>query len=204
MPTGVPIPDLRDQLFDAAERVLLREGPNALTSRAVTAEAGVAKGILYRHFPDFDAFLAALVLTHIERLDAHAAELRGRAGTATVTDNLARALAGALDPGVVRIVRLVCSRDELLARLRLTTPTGIPLLAEATRMISAYLTAERGLGRIPLEADVDALAVILVGATHLVAADRGERASSPDRLREVVETVIDGVSGGASRRAVQT
>ena len=70
VPTGIPIRDIRDQLFDAAERVLLRDGPSALTSRAVTTEAGVAKGILHRHFPDFDAFLAALVLTHIERLDA--------------------------------------------------------------------------------------------------------------------------------------
>ena len=36
MPTGVAIRDARAQLFDAAERVLLRAGPNALTSRAVT------------------------------------------------------------------------------------------------------------------------------------------------------------------------
>ena len=54
VPTGVHIRDVRDQLFDAAERVLVRDGPNALTSRAVTMEAGCAKGVLYRHFDDFD------------------------------------------------------------------------------------------------------------------------------------------------------
>lgn len=69
--------------------------------------AGVAKGILHRHFPDFDAFLAALVLTHIERLDARSQELRASAGTETVTDNLARVLAAALDPVAVRIISLV-------------------------------------------------------------------------------------------------
>jgi AcrR family transcriptional regulator len=42
MPTGVALRDAREQLFAAAERVLLRAGPNGLTSRAVTAEAGVA------------------------------------------------------------------------------------------------------------------------------------------------------------------
>ena len=68
MPTGVAIRDPREQLFDAAERVLLRDGPNALTSRAVTAEAGCAKGVLHRHFADFDAFLAELVLDRIARL----------------------------------------------------------------------------------------------------------------------------------------
>ena len=113
VPTGIPIHDIRDQLFDAAERVLLRDGPSALTSRAVTTEAGVAKGILHRHFPDFDAFLAALVLTHIERLDTRSQELRASAGTRTVTHNLARVLAAALDPVAVRVISLVCSRHEL-------------------------------------------------------------------------------------------
>ena len=69
MPTGVAIRDVREQLFDAAERVLLRDGPNALTSRAVTTEAGCAKGVLHKHFADFDAFLAEFVLDRIARLD---------------------------------------------------------------------------------------------------------------------------------------
>ena len=50
MPTGTAIRDAREQLFAAAERILLRDGPNALTSRAVTTEAGFAKGVLHRHF----------------------------------------------------------------------------------------------------------------------------------------------------------
>jgi AcrR family transcriptional regulator len=54
VPTGVALRDVREQLFGAAERVLLRDGPSALTSRAVTDEAGVAKGVLHRHFADFD------------------------------------------------------------------------------------------------------------------------------------------------------
>ena len=55
------MPDVRDQLFDAARRVLPRDGTDALTSRAVTNEASVAKGILHRHFADFNTFLASLV-----------------------------------------------------------------------------------------------------------------------------------------------
>jgi AcrR family transcriptional regulator len=193
VPTGIPIRDIRQQLFDAAERVLLRDGPDALTSRAVTTEAGVAKGILHRHFPDFDAFLAALVLSHLERLDACSEDLRAIAGTGAVTDNLARALTDALDPGALRIISLVCSRHALLARLRLTTPRGIPLLSETSTMIAAYLTAERGLGRIAHDADVDTLAVILVGAAHLVAANPDEDRPDPDELRDVVGTAIDSV-----------
>ena len=92
MPTGVAIRDVREQLFDAAERVLLRDGPSALTSRAVTAEAGCAKGVLHRHFADFDAFLAELVLDRIGQIETQAAALRESAGTGTVAGNLTGAL----------------------------------------------------------------------------------------------------------------
>jgi AcrR family transcriptional regulator len=201
VPTGVPIRDIRSQLLDAAERVLLRDGPSALTSRAVTTEAGVAKGILHRHFPDFDNFLAALVLTHIERLDASSTALRASAGTGTLTHNLALALAAALNPPAMRIISLVCSRHELLARLRLTTPTGIPLLADTTKMIATYLTAERGLSRIALETDVDTLAVMLVGSAHLLAAARDDTPLDPDDLQDILRIATDSIIQGQPRRA---
>lgn len=185
MPTGTPIHDIREQLFEAAERVLLRNGPGALTSRAVTTEAGVAKGILHRHFPDFEAFLAALALTHIERLDSISSELRATAGAGTVAGNLTDALAAALEPTTIRIIDLSCARHELRERLRLVTPTGIPVLAEMTRMVAAYLTAERGLGRISITADVDALAVLLVGGAYVRATEREDVLIDSTDLRDL-------------------
>jgi AcrR family transcriptional regulator len=204
VPTGTPIRDIRDQLLDAAGRVLVRDGPDALTSRAVTTEAGVAKGILHRHFADFDTFLATLVLARLERLDSLSTELRASAGTATLTDNLTRVLAAALEPSALRIVSLVSSRDELLARVRLASPAGVPLLAETTRMIAAYLTAERGLGRIAIETDVDTLAVILVGSSHLLAAGSQSAPLDPDDLREVVSTALQSIIQKQPARASKT
>jgi AcrR family transcriptional regulator len=169
----VHIRDARRQLFDAAERVLLRDGANALTSRAVTIEAGVAKGVLHRHFADFDAFLAKLVLDRIARIDDQAAALRESAGTGTVAGNLTGALADLFDSVAVAIVSLVIFRDELRARLRQARPTpGIPVLAEATTMIASYLNDECEMGRIAADADVDALALSLIGAGHLLFAGR--------------------------------
>src|SRR4051812_3176914 len=86
VPTGMALRDVRRQLFDAAERVLLREGPSALTSRAVTVEAGCAKGVLHRHFDDFDAFLAEFVMDRAQRLDPQAVALRESAGRGTIVD----------------------------------------------------------------------------------------------------------------------
>ena len=193
MPTGVHIRDVRDQLFDAAERVLLRDGPNTLTSRAVTTEAGCAKGVLHRHFEDFDAFLAELVLDRVERMDAQAAALRENAGTGTVTGNLADTLTSLFGSVAVAIVALVAFRDELRARLRRAWPTGVPLLTEAVVMIAAYLRAERDLGRIAADADVDMLAPTLIGAAHLLFADRTGLSPEPDAVRRMVRTVIYGV-----------
>ena len=193
MPTGVAIRDVRDQLFDAAERVLLRDGPNALTSRAVTSEAGCAKGVLHRHFADFDAFLAELTVDRIGRLDSQAAALRASAGTGTVGGNLAEALTGLFGSVALGIVSLVISRDELRARLRQASPAGIPLLTEATAMIASYLTLERDLGRIAADADVDMLAPTLVGAAHLLFAGREGVPPGAGAVRRLVTTVVAGV-----------
>src|SRR3954471_14685652 len=92
VPTGVHLRDARQQLFDAAERVLLRDGPNGLTSRAVTDEARCAKGVLHRHFTDFDAFLTDLVLDRAAQLEEQANALHAAAGTGTVATNLTGAL----------------------------------------------------------------------------------------------------------------
>ncbi|MEV1169492.1 TetR/AcrR family transcriptional regulator [Nonomuraea sp. NPDC049784] len=193
MPTGIAIRDVRDQLFDAAERILLRDGPDALTSRAITTEAGCAKGVLHRHFDDFDAFLAEFVLDRIHRMDAQAAALRESAGTGTVAGNLTGALTALFGSVAVAIVALVIFRDELRARLRETWPAGVPVLTEAAIMVASYLTAERELGRVAADADIDALAPTLIGAGHLLFADRKGAPPDEGAVHKTVTTVIGGV-----------
>jgi len=194
VPTGVAIRDAREQLFGAAERVLLRDGPNALTSRAVTTEAGCAKGVLHRHFADLDAFLAELVLDRIGRIDNQAAALRNSAGTGTVAGNLTGALTALFGSVALVIVALIISRDDLRARLRQAIPTGVPVLTEATAMIASYLTIERELGRIAADADVDTLAPTLIGAGHLLFAGREDTPPEAGAVDKVVTTVIAGVA----------
>ncbi|MEV5706468.1 TetR/AcrR family transcriptional regulator [Actinoallomurus sp. NPDC052274] len=192
MPTGVALRDVREQLFDAAERILLRDGPSALTSRAVTIEAGCAKGVLHRHFADFDAFLAELVLDRADRMAGQAAALRDSAGTGAVVGNLTGALTGLFESVAVAIVALITFRDELRARLRETWPVGVPILTDAATMIAAYLAAERELGRVAADAEVDALAPTLIGAGHLLFADRKGVPPEPETVEKVVTTVIGG------------
>jgi AcrR family transcriptional regulator len=191
VPTGVHIRDAGQQLFDAAERVLLRDGPSGLTSRAVTVEAGVAKGVLHRHFADFDAFLAELVHARVVRLEGRTAALRDSAGTGSVAGNLTDALVNLFDPVAVGIVGLVVFRDELRDRLRSTGPgRGIPILSQAGAMLAAYLGDECELGRIAADADRDALALALVGAGHLLFADRRAGPPTTAAVQQVVSAVV--------------
>lgn len=193
MPTGIAIRDVREQLFDAAERILLRAGPNALTSRAVTIEAGCAKGVLHRHFADFDAFLAELVVDRIARIEHQAAALRDSAGTGTVAGNLTGALTDLFGSVAVAIVALIISRDNLRARLRRARPAGVPLLAEATAMIASYLAVERDLGRIAADADVDTLAPMLIGTGHLLFAGRDGAPPEAGTVAKAVTAAIASV-----------
>ena len=193
MPTGVHLRDVRRQLFDAAERVVLRAGPHALTSRAVTTEAGCAKGVLHRHFADFDAFLAELVLDRIGRLEEQSAALRASAGTGTVAGNLTGVLTDLFSSVGVAIVALITFRDDLRARLREARPGGIPLVTDAVAMIAGYLAAERDLGRIAAGADVGTLAPTLVGSGHLLFADRAGEPPAEASVHAMVTTVLGGV-----------
>ncbi|MBB2944552.1 AcrR family transcriptional regulator [Actinoplanes lutulentus] len=181
---------MREQLFDAADRILLTAGPDALTSRAVTTEAGCAKGVLHRHFTDFDAFLADYVLDRVHRMDAQAARLTEAAGTATVVDNVADALTALFGSVAVAIVALVTFRDELRARLRESWPAGVPVLTEGALMIAGYLEDERARGRVPADADVDTLAAILIGTGHLLFADRTGASPEPAAVRHMVSRVL--------------
>lgn len=57
--TRLPAPARRSQLLDVAEAVLAEHG-GAASMDAIAARAGVTKPVLYRHFRDKDALLAAV------------------------------------------------------------------------------------------------------------------------------------------------
>lgn len=189
MPTGVHLRDVREQLFGAADRLLVHGGASALTSRAVTAEAGVAKGVLHRHFDDFDAFLAEYVLDRVDKMDERAKALLGAAGTGEVVDNLAEAISAVFGSVAVAIVALVTFRDDLRRRLRETWPAGVPVLTDAAIMIKNYLERERELGRVG-EIDADGVAPMLIGTAHLLFADR-DAPPDVEAVRRMVRSVLN-------------
>ncbi|AKN71814.1 MULTISPECIES: TetR family transcriptional regulator [Streptomyces] len=86
----------RRELLEAADRVVLRDGPQA-SMNAIAAEAGITKPILYRHFGDKSGLYAALAKRH--------------------TDALLASLRAALDAPADRRERVESTLDTYLAAI---------------------------------------------------------------------------------------
>ncbi|MFF8879955.1 TetR family transcriptional regulator [Streptomyces flaveolus] len=86
----------RRELLEAADRVVLRDGPQA-SMNAIAAEAGITKPILYRHFGDKGGLYAALAQRH--------------------TDALLASLRAALDAPADRRKRVEATLDTYLAAI---------------------------------------------------------------------------------------
>jgi AcrR family transcriptional regulator len=197
MARGVAIPEVREQLFAAADRVLAQEGPAGLTTRAVTAEAGVANGVLHRHFRDLDQFLAAFVASRLQAIADGATALPGRAGRGTVAGNLTEATVAVFGPDAQALMSLVAARPELGAALEHADDRAGGL-GDIERYFAAYLDAEQKLGRVGSGADTETFAFTLLGTVHhLVITRRVDAAGLRQQVRRIVAALASGLDAGA-------
>ncbi|MYR41131.1 TetR/AcrR family transcriptional regulator [Streptomyces sp. SID5910] len=165
-PRGVATPDVRERLFAAAERVVERDGPGALTSRSVTTEAGCAKGLLHTHFAGLDEFVAELCLDRFARTAAQARALTALVGRGTVAGNLTAVALSLFDRGGPAVSGLAMTRPVAAARVREALTGGAPGFATIQEAIAGYLEAERDGGRVADSVDPDTVALAVVGTAH--------------------------------------
>lgn len=191
MPRGIAIAEPRQHLFAAAERVIAAQGPSMLTSRAVAREAGVATGLLFAHFANFDDFLVGYAVDRSFQIAGAAASLPGRAGTGTVAANLSEAALATPLIALLAITRLFASRPTLVADVEAILGSGSAALRALERTIVEYLIAERQLGRILAGPDTEALALAVVGVVHHVALTDGTDPAADARIRRTMNALLD-------------
>ncbi|MFF9431172.1 TetR/AcrR family transcriptional regulator [Streptomyces sp. NPDC014746] len=165
-PRGVATPDVRERLFAAAERIVEREGPGALTSRAVTTEADCAKGLLHTHFAGLDDFVGQLCLDRFARTAARARALSESAGKGTVSGNLNAVVLAFFDRGGPALSGLALTRPAAARRFREALEAGAPGFAAIQEAVADYVEAERTLGRVAATADPHTVALAVVGTAH--------------------------------------
>ncbi|MEV4461320.1 TetR/AcrR family transcriptional regulator [Microbispora sp. NPDC004025] len=89
MPKIVNHEERRGEVVAAARRVILREGIEAATTRAIAKEAGYSNGVLTHYFADKDEILlSALEASHRRIADRLREKLSGRTGLAALRELL--------------------------------------------------------------------------------------------------------------------
>jgi len=193
-PRGGAIPNVREQLFDAAER-LLRDGAGPLSGRAVTREAGCAVGLLHNHFGDFDAFLVEFVIDRFRRYASSVTTLPSLAGEGTVAANLTDAALWLFGPGTRALSRLLLSHPSIAGRAVQARAAGGPARPMLEEAFATYLDRERQLGRVADDTDTDAIAVALLATVHQLLLTPGrDGQEARDLLRRVIATLVRAVA----------
>ena len=117
----------KEELLDAAVRVIRRDGPTP-SMDAIAAEAGITKPILYRHFADRSGLVGALAARY-------ATELQGVLAGALTSGSDARALF----TGTVDAYLAFVERDPHLYRFVSTSSSVEGFLQQVGREVAVVL-----------------------------------------------------------------
>jgi AcrR family transcriptional regulator len=86
-----------DAVLDAVERVLKREGVNAITTNRIAEAAGVSIGSVYQYFPDKRSIFAALHQRHVEQVARVIEHTLTEHASASLEDFTCALVAGLMD-----------------------------------------------------------------------------------------------------------
>jgi AcrR family transcriptional regulator len=184
--------EMRASLVEHARRVVERDGAEALTMRALAAEAGCAVGLPYKIFDNREDLIVELLLVEFRRLRASFDELVARAGTGTVAENLAayaRVFLGSATPAV----SLAWKMDgEALSRAIDAKAHESGLLASFETTVADYLAAEKRLERVDAAVDERAFGFLITGAVHnLIVSGEAYPRPDLDEVERMLAAVAD-------------
>ena len=197
-PGGSPV--IREQLIDAAERLLGERQVSAITTRDIARAAGLSDGVLYNYFANKnDLVVAALLRRFDAQLGVFEAGLP-TAGEGDVEANLVAfaeawfGLATAVMPTVVGLM----SEPDLMHRFFDEIHGEDYGMRRTFGRVAAYLTAEQKLGRLGAF-DVQAAVTTLVGSMMALAMSGmvtgRDDVESRSQIRLIVATLLTGLVG---------
>lgn len=184
--------ELRAALIGHAQRLIAREGAQALTMRALAAEAGCAVGLPYKVFANREELVAELVLIELRQMRTAFDDFVASAGTGTIGGNLATYARTMLERDRRPALMLTWEVDDTaLSKAVDAKVDESGFLAALEHAVTDYLAAEQRLGRIAPDVDVLAFGFVITGAIHnlVVSPDAYPRPSMHD-----LERVLDAVA----------
>jgi AcrR family transcriptional regulator len=190
MPRGQALPDARAVLFDAADRILARQGPEGITSRALTDEAGIAKGVLHNHFNDLDGFLVSYAADRIKDAFARTESILARRGKRNVVDNLTDAATDLFGSGALTVSALMRARPAVFAHVQEALNDTGEGFDRLERSFADYLDAEKNNGHVPDELDSQMVAFHLIASVHHLFFANGQQPVQRQEVRRVVTSLL--------------
>ncbi|HEX5405228.1 MAG TPA: helix-turn-helix domain-containing protein [Pseudonocardiaceae bacterium] len=185
---------LREHLIATAERMISDRGTATLTVRAIAREAGVADGVLYNHFADKEDLLANALHAYVRTVERGLGVLP-EPGASTVEANLRAHLAYglALHKAILPAFTGLLTQPAVLTKFAELGDHG----GDWRDKLLGYLRAERELGRLAADAQVDAAAAMLVGVCHqsvLSTLLPPGAESGTTTIQSVVTAALDGIA----------
>lgn len=197
-------PALREQLIDAAERLLADRQVSAITTRDIARAAGLSVGVLYNYFGNKNDLVVAALLRRYDAQLAVFGEGLPVAGEGDVEANLVRyaeAMFG-LAAGTLPSVAGLMSDPALMHRFVAEIHGPEYGMQRTLGQVAAYLAAEQKLGRLgefDVASAVAALmgSMIALGLQGMVGVQGLIDDAAPDEARAeitgVVRVLIDGL-----------
>jgi AcrR family transcriptional regulator len=144
-----------EAIYDATIQVLLKDGPERLTTVRVAQRAGVSVGTLYQYFPNKQALLLAVLERHMLRV-AEAVEH-------TCATNHFQPLEVMVDELVNRFIDAkLADRASAIALYRIAAEAGGSVIVERIRRrYEVAMTTMLRTANLPASADVNFMAHII-------------------------------------------
>ncbi|MFJ6687093.1 TetR/AcrR family transcriptional regulator [Streptomyces werraensis] len=158
--------ELRASLIEHARHLVERDGPQALTMRALANEAGCAVGLPYKIFANREELIAELVHLELSQLRAAFDAWTSEAGSRTVGENLTRYARILLETHAPSLTVSHALSDAALTASVAAQAHRSGLLRSFESSVTDYLLAEQRLGRIAADVDAHAFGFLITGAIH--------------------------------------
>lgn len=154
--------ELRRELIEHAVALIEREGAEALTMRALAAEADCSVGLPYKVFADRRELVQAILARELDELHTLLASLSSRVGKYSVGANLAWFADRFLASPAAPLVREEIALESDVASLH-PSSSGMNGLESA---LGDYLAGEQDAGRIRLDIETHEIGALVAGAIH--------------------------------------
>jgi AcrR family transcriptional regulator len=192
-------PAIREQLVDAAGRLLADRQVAAITTRDIARAAGLSVGVLYNYFADKNELLVVALL---RRYDAQLAVFESGlpvAGEGGVEANLVRYAEAMLSLATetLPVIAGLMSDPPLMHRFVAEIHGPGYGMSQTLGQVAAYLTAEKGFGRLG-DFDVASAVTAFMGSMVALGLQGMVAGSTPDQARAQIPTLVRTLLGGLS------